>query len=61
VIQESASALTLAEAGGKQTTLLRSDIEQLQSGGGSLMPNGLEQQISPAQMLSLVRFLKTGE
>jgi hypothetical protein len=49
----------VAEAGGKQTTLDRESLEQIQSTGLSLMPNGLEEQITPQQMVSLIAFLRS--
>jgi len=57
IIQESGNQLVIAEAGGRQTTLNRDDIEQIQSAGLSLMPEGLEEQISPNQMLDLIQYL----
>ncbi len=58
IIQESGSQIVIGEAGGKQTTLDRSAIEELKSSGLSLMPNGIEEQINPAQMADLIQFLK---
>jgi hypothetical protein len=45
-------------ADGKTVTILRDEIESLTS-GKSLMPEGLEQQISPQQMADLLLYLKT--
>jgi putative membrane-bound dehydrogenase-like protein len=56
--EESANQIVLAEAGGKLHTLARGDITKLQSTGLSLMPVGLEEQISPEQLRDLVTFLK---
>jgi hypothetical protein len=39
-------------------TILRSDIEELSSTGKSLMPEGLEKEISPQEMAHLVAFLQ---
>lgn len=55
---ESASQIVLAESGGKKHTIPRSEIEKLQSTKLSLMPVGLEQQITPEQMSDLIAFLK---
>ncbi len=58
ISEEAASQIVLAEAGGKRHTIARSDIEQLRSTGVSLMPVGLEQQITPEQMNQLISYLK---
>lgn len=61
ITEESSAQIVLSEAGGKQHTIARSDVQQLRSTGASLMPVGLEQQITPAQMVELIRFLKKGK
>ncbi len=61
IVEESSSQIVLAEAGGKKHTLARSEIEQLRSAGISLMPTGLEQQITPEQMSQLIGFLKNAD
>ncbi len=55
---ESASQVVLAEAGGNKHTLNRADIERLQSTRLSLMPIGIEEQLTPEQMSDLIAFLK---
>lgn len=57
VLQESGNQILLAEAGGRQTTLDRESIEQIQSAGLSLMPEGLEEQVSTDQMRDLIQYL----
>jgi putative heme-binding domain-containing protein len=42
IAAETATAITLRRAEGMQDTLLRSEIEQIQSTGKSLMPDGFE-------------------
>lgn len=59
ILQESGQQIVIAEAGGKQTTLERSKIDEIKSSGLSLMPNGLEDQVSPEQMAELIQFLKS--
>lgn len=59
--EESAGQIVLAEAGGKTHTIPRDEIEQLKSSGLSLMPNGLEEQITPVQMSQLIAYLKRGQ
>ncbi len=56
--EESAGQIVLAETGGKQHTIPRSEITQLKSTGLSLMPVGLEEQIQPQQMAELISYLK---
>jgi putative membrane-bound dehydrogenase-like protein len=58
IMEEAASQIVVAEAGGKRHTIARSDIDQLRSTGVSLMPVGLEQQIAPEQMNQLISYLK---
>ncbi len=58
ISEEAASQIVLAEAGGKRHTIARSDIAQLRSTGVSLMPVGLEQQVTPEQMNQLISYLK---
>lgn len=61
IIQESGNQIVIAESGGRQTTLDRDSIDQINSSGLSLMPEGLEEQITPDQMLELIRFLQIGQ
>ena len=55
---ESATSITLKRAEGAQDTVLRANIEQLVSSGISLMPEGLEKDITPAQMADLIEFVR---
>ena len=59
IAEEAASQIVIAEAGGKKHTIPRREIDQLRSTGVSLMPTGLEQQITPDQMNQLISFLKS--
>lgn len=54
---ETATSVVLTAQDGKQHTLLRAEIDQFQSTGKSLMPEGLERDITPAQMADLLAFL----
>jgi putative membrane-bound dehydrogenase-like protein len=54
---ESAAAVTLKQADGKETTLLRADLDSLKSSGRSLMPEGLEKDVPPAAMADLIAYL----
>ncbi|GIX03138.1 MAG: hypothetical protein KatS3mg113_0144 [Planctomycetaceae bacterium] len=55
---ETPTSITLRQPEGKTETLLRSEIEELRATGQSLMPVGLEQNISVAEMADLISFLK---
>jgi putative membrane-bound dehydrogenase-like protein len=54
---ESASAVTVRQADGRDVVLLRSDLESLKSSGRSLMPEGLEKDLSPAAMADVIAYL----
>ncbi|MBX6311835.1 MAG: HEAT repeat domain-containing protein [Isosphaeraceae bacterium] len=58
IAEESASGLTLRRAEGQTDVLLRQDIEEIRSSGISLMPEGLEKEITIEQMADLLAFLK---
>ena len=59
IAAESAGSLTLRRAEGKEDVVLRSNIETLASNGVSLMPEGLEKEITPAQMADLLAYIKS--
>jgi putative heme-binding domain-containing protein len=56
---ESTHSLTLTQANGVVRTILRSEIEALKNSGISLMPEGLEEKISPESMADLLAFLRS--
>ena len=55
---ETAGSLTLRAAEGKEITLLRSEIDELQSNAKSLMPEGLERDLKPADAAALVAYIR---
>jgi putative heme-binding domain-containing protein len=55
---ETSTSVTLKENAEKETTLRRDEIEQLANNGVSLMPEGLEKEISPEAMADLISFIK---
>jgi putative heme-binding domain-containing protein len=55
---ETASSLTLRRAENQSDVVLRQDVEEIQSTGISLMPEGLEKTVSVQEMADLIRFLK---
>src|SRR5262249_10558946 len=58
IATETASSITLRRAENQTETVLRQDIESVQSTGQSLMPEGLEKTISLQEMADLLNFLK---
>ena len=58
VAAETASSITLKQAEGKAVSLLRGDIDEIRSNGVSLMPEGLEKNISVQEMADLISFIK---
>jgi putative heme-binding domain-containing protein len=55
---ETASSLTLRAAEGKEVTLLRSEIDELQSSTKSLMPEGLERELRPDDAAALIAYVR---
>lgn len=58
IAAETAAGLTLRRGDNQQDIILRQDIDEIRSTGQSLMPDGLEQNITIAQMADLLSFLK---
>jgi putative membrane-bound dehydrogenase-like protein len=58
ITAETASSLTLRRAENQTDVVLRQDIEEIQSTGLSLMPEGLEKTVTVEEMADLVSFLK---
>ena len=59
IVAENETSLTLRRSEGKEDVVLRSNIEEMVSSGLSLMPVGLEKEITPEQMADLIAFVKT--
>lgn len=55
---ESGASITLVAAEGKQISIPRSDVEALRSTGKSLMPEGMEKEVPPADMAHLLAYLQ---
>ena len=55
---ETANSVTLRQAEGKEVTLLKTEIEEMRSHGVSLMPEGLEKNVSIEEMADLIAFIK---
>lgn len=58
IATETATSVTLKQPEGKVVTIPRDQIEELRSTGQSLMPEGLERNITLQQMADLISFLK---
>jgi putative membrane-bound dehydrogenase-like protein len=54
---ESATSITLRAQEGKDQVLLRSELDELQSTGKSLMPEGLEKELSKQDVADLIAYL----
>ena len=59
MISETAEAVVLRQAEGKQQVIPRNDIEILKASGRSLMPEGVEKDVTVQQMADLLEFLKS--
>lgn len=57
---ESATGIVLRRAEGKEDVLARSEIDEMSASGKSLMPEGVEKDITVEQMGDLLEFLKQG-
>jgi putative membrane-bound dehydrogenase-like protein len=55
---QTASSLTLRRGEGQEDVVLRQDIEEMRASGVSLMPEGLEKNVSVEQFADLIAFLK---
>lgn len=59
IAEEAASGITLAAAEGKRESVLRSEVEQIVGTGKSLMPEGFEKHLSPAEMNHLIAYIRS--
>jgi putative heme-binding domain-containing protein len=58
IATETGSSITLLAAEGKRQSLLRNEIETMQSSGKSLMPDGIEKDLSPQDVADLIEFVR---
>jgi putative membrane-bound dehydrogenase-like protein len=56
---ETATSITLVSTDGQEHTILRTDLESLTGSGKSVMPEGLEKDVSIDQMADLLAFLRS--
>src|SRR5262249_52055106 len=57
IAAETASSVTLKRGEGAEDVILRSQIDRIESTGKSLMPEGLEMQLSKQEMADLIAYL----
>lgn len=58
IVSDVGSTLTLRQAEGKEVSLARSEIEEFQSNGISLMPVGLERQLTPQDLADVIAWIR---
>lgn len=61
IAAQTATSITLRREENKSDTILRTNIDELVSSGKSLMPEGVEQKVSPQQMADLLAFLQVSQ
>ncbi len=54
IVAETGGSITVRKPEGRQEVILRQDIDELSSSGKSLMPEGLEQKVTPQEMADLL-------
>src|SRR5690606_26433373 len=58
IASETGGSVTIRQPENKSITLSREEIDEMQSSGVSLMPEGLEKDITHQQMADLIAFIK---
>jgi putative membrane-bound dehydrogenase-like protein len=58
IASETATAVTLRRQDGKEDVVLRKDIEEMSASGQSLMPEGLEKDLTPKDLADLIALLE---
>ena len=61
VKDETASGMTIMQPRGTKETVLRSAIKEIRASRVSLMPEGLEQTLSPQDMADLIAWIKSAK
>jgi putative membrane-bound dehydrogenase-like protein len=57
---ETSTSITLISSDGKSHQLLRNELEELVSTGKSLMPEGMEKDLSPQDLADVIAFVRAG-
>jgi putative heme-binding domain-containing protein len=58
---ETSTSLNLVQGGGVQEKILRADIAEIRASTVSLMPEGLEQSLTPQDMADLLAFIRSAQ
>src|SRR5690606_15319639 len=58
MVSETAEAIILRQPEGKEQTIPRNEIDEISASGKSLMPEGIEKEISVQEMADLLEYLK---
>jgi putative heme-binding domain-containing protein len=61
VVNQSAAVVTLQQAFGKEDVIPRANIAKMHSQGLSIMPEGLEQNLTPQAMADLLEYISMVE
>lgn len=61
IANETATAVTVRQAYGREDVIQRASIIKMQSQGQSIMPEGLEADLTPQQMADLLEYIETAE
>lgn len=59
ISSEGTNSITIRKAEGKEDIVLRSNIDELVASGKSLMPEGLEKDLSEQDLADIIAFIKT--
>ena len=59
IAAETAASVTLRRAEAKEDVVLRNQLEALVSNGVSLMPEGMEKDLTPQQVADVIAFIKS--
>ena len=57
LVEETSTAIRLRAAEGKEHVILRGDIDELKASGKSIMPDGLEKDITPPEMAQIIAYV----
>ncbi|MFN9602496.1 MAG: dehydrogenase, partial [Planctomycetota bacterium] len=61
IVEESASSIALQVAADRRVTVQRNDIEAMEPSSVSIMPAGLEQQLTRQELADLIAFLENAK
>src|SRR5690606_17574673 len=57
LVSETANSITLANAEGKEVSLLRAEIEEIRCSNKTFMPEGLEKDLTPQDLADVITFV----